>query len=417
MKLLNRGLALAVVGAGLAALPTIGVQAAPAAAGRPARRSNGRPGQWRRSPSRVPGSRPSKVGFVRVTGDGDLHAGPQGNSPRRGEATRPTPTSTSTPPPSAPVPASSSAAGTAKSAAGWTVTFTQSYQGVAVFGVDAHGARRQAGRPDLGQRLRRARPLARPSTPRISAAEPRKRASAWSRRGPPAHEDGETADLTGIAPKASRAGRLPHGCHPRHRRQGHPRLRRRGHEREERPRRPSSSTRRPASRSTAGRWSRRAQTASSTRPPAPPQAPVLHPGVEGGRPDPSPSTTDQENLVDSAGESYWLFRNTFGRDSYDGDGGDDAHGQQRPAASAAPTPTGTASPPTTATASPPTTSSSHEWGHAYTEYTSGLIYQWQSGALNESYSDVWGETLDLLNGREDEGEDVHDEARRSATAT
>ena len=46
----------------------------------------------------------------------------------------------------------------------------------------------------------------------------------------------------------------------------------------------------------------------------------------------------------------------------------------------------------------------HEWGHAYTEYTSGLIYQYQSGALNESYSDVWGETLDLINGREDEGE-------------
>ena len=46
----------------------------------------------------------------------------------------------------------------------------------------------------------------------------------------------------------------------------------------------------------------------------------------------------------------------------------------------------------------------HEWGHAYTEYTHGLIYQWQSGALNESYSDIWGETVDLINGREDEGE-------------
>ena len=26
----------------------------------------------------------------------------------------------------------------------------------------------------------------------------------------------------------------------------------------------------------------------------------------------------------------------------------------------------------------------HEWGHAYTEYTSGLIYQWQPGAMNEA---------------------------------
>ena len=46
----------------------------------------------------------------------------------------------------------------------------------------------------------------------------------------------------------------------------------------------------------------------------------------------------------------------------------------------------------------------HEWGHAYTEHTWGGIYQWQSGALNESYSDIWGETIDLINRREDEGE-------------
>jgi cysteine-rich repeat protein len=41
----------------------------------------------------------------------------------------------------------------------------------------------------------------------------------------------------------------------------------------------------------------------------------------------------------------------------------------------------------------------HEWGHAYTDYTANLVYQWQPGALNESYSDVWGEVVDLLNGR------------------
>ena len=38
----------------------------------------------------------------------------------------------------------------------------------------------------------------------------------------------------------------------------------------------------------------------------------------------------------------------------------------------------------------------HEWSHAYTEFTDGLIYQWQSGALNESYSDIYGETIDRL---------------------
>lgn len=46
----------------------------------------------------------------------------------------------------------------------------------------------------------------------------------------------------------------------------------------------------------------------------------------------------------------------------------------------------------------------HEWGHAYTEYTSDLVYAWQPGALNESYSDIWGETVDMLNGYMDQGE-------------
>ena len=40
----------------------------------------------------------------------------------------------------------------------------------------------------------------------------------------------------------------------------------------------------------------------------------------------------------------------------------------------------------------------HEWAHAYTQTTHNLIYQDQSGALNESYSDIWGEVVDLLNG-------------------
>jgi len=42
----------------------------------------------------------------------------------------------------------------------------------------------------------------------------------------------------------------------------------------------------------------------------------------------------------------------------------------------------------------------HEWTHAYTQETSGLIYSYQSGALNESYSDIFGETVDQINNRE-----------------
>lgn len=48
----------------------------------------------------------------------------------------------------------------------------------------------------------------------------------------------------------------------------------------------------------------------------------------------------------------------------------------------------------------------HEWGHAYTDFTSDLIYAYQSGALNESFSDVWGETIDLINNYNDDGENL-----------
>lgn len=40
----------------------------------------------------------------------------------------------------------------------------------------------------------------------------------------------------------------------------------------------------------------------------------------------------------------------------------------------------------------------HEIGHGITEYTANLIYQNQPGQLNESYSDIFGELIDLFNG-------------------
>jgi Zn-dependent metalloprotease/DNA-binding beta-propeller fold protein YncE len=40
----------------------------------------------------------------------------------------------------------------------------------------------------------------------------------------------------------------------------------------------------------------------------------------------------------------------------------------------------------------------HEITHGVTEYTSDLIYYGQSGAINESFSDVWGEFIDQTNG-------------------
>ncbi|MCY7395078.1 MAG: M4 family metallopeptidase [Nocardioides sp.] len=131
---------------------------------------------------------------------------------------------------------------------------------------------------------------------------------------------------------------------------------------------------------------------------SPDTAPVY---VEGG--DISALNPDQQNLVNSAGESYAFFENAFNRDSYDGEGATMKTVNNDPTISC---PNANWNGTTTNYCDGVTSDDvvAHEWGHAYTEYTSGLIYQYQSGALNESYSDVWGETVDLVNNREDEGE-------------
>lgn len=112
---------------------------------------------------------------------------------------------------------------------------------------------------------------------------------------------------------------------------------------------------------------------------------------------------DQQNEVVGTGEAYWFFQDTFGRDSYDGAGAPmytvNNDGRIN-------CPNANWNGETTNYCSGVSSDDvvAHEWGHAHTEFTSGLIYQWQPGALNESYSDVWGETVDLINARMDEGE-------------
>ena len=48
----------------------------------------------------------------------------------------------------------------------------------------------------------------------------------------------------------------------------------------------------------------------------------------------------------------------------------------------------------------------HELTHGVTQYTSGLFYYYQSGAINESLSDLWGEFVDLSNGRGNDAANV-----------
>lgn len=56
----------------------------------------------------------------------------------------------------------------------------------------------------------------------------------------------------------------------------------------------------------------------------------------------------------------------------------------------------------------------HEWAHAYTESTHQLVYSFQSGALNESYSDIFGEVVDRLNSI---GEDPLDRPRSEGSCS
>src|SRR3990170_1568089 len=48
----------------------------------------------------------------------------------------------------------------------------------------------------------------------------------------------------------------------------------------------------------------------------------------------------------------------------------------------------------------------HELTHGVTQYESGLFYYYQSGAINESFSDVWGEFVDLTNSMGDDSAPV-----------
>jgi Zn-dependent metalloprotease len=102
-----------------------------------------------------------------------------------------------------------------------------------------------------------------------------------------------------------------------------------------------------------------------------------------------------------AGATYDFFMNSFGRDSYDGNGhainsyvhysnqyfnafwdgsrmtyGDGQNG--------------------VATELTTIDICGHEITHAVTEYTAGLIYSYESGALNESFSDVFGQTIEFI---------------------
>ena len=127
---------------------------------------------------------------------------------------------------------------------------------------------------------------------------------------------------------------------------------------------------------------------------------------EGG---PATGDEDTDLAYDYSGDTYDYFFNEHGRDSYDGVGGilrstvhfcppgecpyenafwngaQMVYGEGFPLADDV---------------------DAHELTHAVTERSAALFYYMQSGALNESFSDIFGETVDLTNGAGDDSPGV-----------
>jgi Zn-dependent metalloprotease len=113
---------------------------------------------------------------------------------------------------------------------------------------------------------------------------------------------------------------------------------------------------------------------------------------EGG---PATGNKDVDNAYNYSGDTYDLYSSWFGRDSYDGKGAtlkSSAHfrnGYENAFWNGVQMVYGDGF----ASAEDVV---GHELTHAVTEYTSGLVYEWQSGALNEAFSDIMGETLEYF---------------------
>ena len=103
------------------------------------------------------------------------------------------------------------------------------------------------------------------------------------------------------------------------------------------------------------------------------------------------------NIITGTGFVYNFFNSTFSRDSYDGAGATMRSANSN-VAFACPNAYWDGAATNFCEGTTADDIIAHEWAHAYTERTHGLTYHWQAGALNESYSDIWGEVIDRLNG-------------------
>jgi Zn-dependent metalloprotease len=405
VKILMQGVCLAVVGAGLAAVPaTVGGLASASPAPSSVASGHGLASQLRDEAQGSVSIRNSaateSATFVRASGtNADLLPDVAGNSAAKA-STKADAFVSSYGKLMGAAPGELVRQGVSSDAVGWTVSYAQVYKGVPVFGSMVKANLDKAG--DLTSVNGFAAPHINVSTtPQFSASEIGKRAVAFVKVDPPTSSDGKKADTSGLQTDDAHLVVYRTGFV-------------KGDDGKSvlawavKVTNPSvndqfifdATTGKILNRYslTADDLQRELDEATGTA-----QNPIITKVWEEGDPFPDGLNQDQQNLIVSSGESYWFFKNLFGRDSYDAAGAKRITVNNDPRINC---PNANWNGVTTNYCNGVTADDvvAHEWGHAYTQFTDGLIYQFQSGALNESYSDVWGETLDLINGREDEGE-------------
>lgn len=397
MNVIKQGLSLAVAVAGLAALP--GFQAHAAESPQPSliqqMRGEAR-GDLAASVERSTG----RVGFLHTTGNGDLLPGVAGGSAAAAAAKA-----------DAYLQKYASAfgaswdqlhrTGTVADRYGHTVTYTQSYHGIPVFGAELKANLDAAG--DLTSVNGFVDPVSSLSTtPRFTRAQAAQRAVATVKADPPTGEDGARASVRGLHAESKQLVVYRQGALKA---QPGPSLLAYevvvGNGRDVRDVVIlDANTNKPVNRYSqiADDMERHLVEANGSKDPS-----TFTEVWKEGDAFPGALNQDQQNEVQGTGDAYWFFKDTFGRDSYDAAGHSMTTVNNDGRINC---PNANWNGTTTNYCNGVTSDDvvAHEWGHAYTEYTSGLIYQWQSGAMNEAYSDIWGETVDLINGRLDEGE-------------
>jgi cysteine-rich repeat protein len=110
--------------------------------------------------------------------------------------------------------------------------------------------------------------------------------------------------------------------------------------------------------------------------------------------DPPTGNADVDRIYDYSGHAYAYYLTRHSRDSWDGAGAPMVAVAHYPALNAF----WVGSYILVGSAIVADDIIAHEWTHGVTQTTSGLIYFKESGAMNESYSDIFGETVDLGNG-------------------